>query len=118
NDIMRQSAQEHSWTFVEGHRAAFRGHGLCAGFSDAPWTMADELRIPRKINGVWDPFNPSQWRAYAPRQRLFRTPNDAYMTGNFHAAPSLIQKALNKHGYRWGQPLLARVYSRAVHPPP
>ncbi len=116
NDIMRESAHQHSWTFVDGHRAAFRGRGLCAGYTDAPWTMADELRIPRKINGVWDPFNPSQWRAYAPRQRLFRTPNDAYMTGNFHVAESLTQKALNKQGYGWVQLLLASVYSGAFHP--
>ena len=56
------------------------------------------------------------WRAYAPRQRLFRTPNDAYMTGNFHVAQSLMQKALNKQGYAWVQLLLASVYSGAFHP--
>jgi len=116
NDIMRESARQHFWTFVDAHRATFRGRGLCAGYSDAPWTMADELRIPRKTNGVWDPFNPSQWRAYAPRQRLFRTPNDAYMTGNFHVALSLMQKVLNKQGYGWVQLLLASVYSGAFHP--
>lgn len=116
NDIMRESARQHFWTFVEAHRATFRGRGLCAGYSDAPWTMADELRIPRKVNGVWDPFNPSQWRAYAPRQRLFRTPNDAYMTGNFHVAQSLMQNVLNKQGYGWVQLLLASVYSGAFHP--
>jgi hypothetical protein len=116
NDIMRESAHQHSWTFVEGHRATFRGRGLCAGYSDAPWTMADELRIPRKVGGAWDPFNPSQWRAYAPRQRLFRTPNDAYMTGNFHVAQSLMERALSKQGYGWVQLLLASVYSGAFHP--
>ena len=78
--------------------------------------MADELRVPRKVNGTWEPFNPSQWRAYAPRQRLFRTPNDAFMTGNFHVAQSLMQKALNKQGYGWVQLLLASVYSGAFHP--
>jgi hypothetical protein len=78
--------------------------------------MADELRVPRKINGKWEPFNPSEWRAYAPRQRLFRTPNDAYMTGNFHVAQSLMQKALNNQGYGWVQLLLAAVYSGAFHP--
>ena len=102
---------------MDGHRATFRGRGLCAGYSDAPWTMADELRVPRKINGAWEPFNPSQWRAYAPRQRLFRTPNDAFMTGNFHVAKSLIQKALNDAGL-WlgpaaaGQRLFGRLSSR------
>ena len=116
NDVMRESAHQHLWSFVDGHRAAFRGRGLCAGYSDAPWTMADELRVPRKVNGAWEPFNPSQWRAYAPRQRLFRTPNDAYMTGNFHVAQSLMQRAMNKQGYGWVQLLLASVYSGAFHP--
>jgi len=116
NDVMRESANQHSWSFVEGHRATFRGRGLCAGYSDAPWTMADELRVPRKINGTWEPFNPSQWRAYAPRQRLFRTPNDAFMTGNFHVAKSLIRTAMTMQGYGWVQLLLASVYSGAFHP--
>jgi hypothetical protein len=116
NGIMKESARQHSWTFAESHRAAFRGRGLCAGYSDAPWTMADELRVPRKIDGKWEPFNPSQWRAYAPRRRMFRTPNDAYMTGNFHVAETVMQKVLNKQGYGWVQLLLASVYSGAFHP--
>jgi hypothetical protein len=116
NDIMRESAHQHLWSFVDAHRATFRGRGLCAGYSDAPWTMADELRVPRKVNGAWEPFNPSLWRAYAPRQRLFRTPNDAFMTGNFHVAKSLVQTALTKQGYGWVQLLLASVYSGAFHP--
>jgi len=78
--------------------------------------MADELRVPRKINGTWEPFNPSQWRAYAPRQRLFRTPNDAFMAGNFHVPKSLVQTAMSMQGYGWVQLLLASVYSGAFHP--
>jgi poly(hydroxyalkanoate) depolymerase family esterase len=84
--------------------------------SSAPWTMTDELRVPRKIKGTWEPFNPSQWRAYAPRQRLFRTPNDAFMTGNFHVPKSLIQAAMSMQGYGWVQLLLASVYSGTFHP--
>jgi len=94
----------------------FRGRGLRAGYGDAAWTMADELRVPRKINGAWEPFNPSQWRAYAPRQRLFRTPTDAFMTGSFHLPKSPMQTALSMQGYGWVQLLLARVYSGAFHP--
>jgi hypothetical protein len=116
NAIMKESANQHSWSFAESHRATFSGRGLCAGFSDAPWTMADELRVPRKINGAWEPFNPAEWRAYAPRQRLFRTPNDAYMTGNFHVAETVMQKVLKNQGYGWVQLLLASVYSGAFHP--
>ena len=84
--------------------------------SDQVLTFTDELRVPRKVNGTWEPFNPSQWRAYAPRQRLFRTPNDAFMTGNFHVPKSLIQTAMSMQGYGWVQLLLASVYSGAFHP--
>jgi hypothetical protein len=116
NQIMRESAQQHRWTFVDAHRAAFRGRGLCAIASDTSWTMADELRLPRKVGGNWEPYNPSEWRAYAPRQRWFRTPNDAFMTGNFHVSQSLMQSALKTQALSWVQPLLASIYSGAFHP--
>ena len=92
NDVMRDSAQQHHWTFVDAHRAAFRGRGICATVGGMPWSMADEMRLPRKVDGLWEPYNPSEWQAYAPRQRWFRTPNDAFMTGNFHVSQSLLQK--------------------------
>ncbi len=113
---MQDSARQHGWTFVDAHRAAFRGRGICAGQTEAPWTMADEMRIPRKVNGSWEPYNPSEWRAYASRQRWFRTPNDAFMTGNFHVSHSLLQKALKTQTLSWMQLLLASVYSGAFHP--
>jgi hypothetical protein len=116
NAIMRDSARLYHWTFVEAHRAAFQGKGICASFSDAPWNMADELRLPRKVNGTWEPYNPSEWRAYAQRQRWFRTPNDAFMTGNFHVSQSLLQKVLKAQGLSWVQLLLASIYSGAFHP--
>jgi hypothetical protein len=78
--------------------------------------MADELRLPRKVNGTWEPYNPSEWRAYAQRQRWFRTPNDAFMTGNFHVSQSLLQKVLKAQGLSWVQLLLASIYSGAFHP--
>jgi hypothetical protein len=116
NAIMQESARQHQWSFADAHRAVFRGRGLCTGYGEGHWTMADELRIPRKMAGKWQPFSPTEWRAYAPRQRLFRTPNDAFMTGNFHVAQSLMQKVLNTQGYAWLQLLLASVYSGAFHP--
>jgi lysophospholipase L1-like esterase len=114
--LMQDSARQHRWTFVEAHRGAFRGRGICVGHTDAPWTMADEMRLPRKINGVWEPYNPSEWRPYASRQRWFRTPNDAFMTGNFHVSQSLLQKVMKAQGFSWVQLLLASVYSGAFHP--
>src|SRR5262249_48822660 len=51
NAIMKDAAKAYQWTFVEAHRKAFLGRGLCASFSDAPWSMADEMRMPRKVSG-------------------------------------------------------------------
>ena len=33
NAIMQESAAPAQWTFVDAHRAAFRGRGLCAGYT-------------------------------------------------------------------------------------
>jgi hypothetical protein len=114
--LMQDAAKQHLWTLVEAHRAAFRGRGLCVGHTDAAWTMADEMRLPRKIDGVWEPYNPSEWHPYASRQRWFRTPNDAFMTGNFHVSQSVLQKVMKAETYSWIQLLLASVYSGAFHP--
>jgi hypothetical protein len=116
NNVMRDSARQYSWTFVDAHRKAFLGRGICASFSDAPWNMADEMRLPRKVDGRWEPFNPSEWRAYAPRQRWFRTPNDAFLTGHFHVSQSLLQNVLKTQTFSWVQLLLASIYSGAFHP--
>lgn len=116
NAVMDDSARQYSWSFVDAHRAAFRGRGLCSAFAVGAWTIPDELRIPRKVTGVWEPYNPSDWRAYASRLRWFRTPNDAFMTGNFHVSESLLQKALKTESLSWMQVLLASVYSGAFHP--
>jgi lysophospholipase L1-like esterase len=116
NAAMLEGAHQHQWTMADRHRVAFRGRGLCAGLGEAPVTLADELRIPRKVDGVWQPYAPTEWRPYAPRRRLFRTPNDAFMTGNFHVAHSLLSKVISTPGYSWLQLLLASVYSGAFHP--
>jgi hypothetical protein len=113
---MEDAARQHGWTFVDAHRRAFRGRGICTGYTPEPLTLDDETRLPRLVDGEWMPYNPSQWRAYAPRRRWFRTPNDAFMTGNFHVSESLLQKALKTEKLAWMQPLLASVYSGAFHP--
>jgi hypothetical protein len=113
---MEDAARQHGWTFAHAHRPAFRGRGICTGYTATPLTADDETRLPRLVDGKWTPHNPSQWRAYAPRRRWFRTPNDAFMTGNFHVSESLLQKALKSQKLGWMQPLLASVYSGAFHP--
>lgn len=116
NAIMKDAARAHQWTFVDAHRRAFQGRGICASFSDAPWSMADEMRLPRKVGGKWEPYNPSDWKPYASRQRWFRTPNDAFLTGNFHVSQSLLQNVLKTKTFSWVQLLLASIYSGAFHP--
>jgi len=62
------------------------------------------------------PYNPADFQAYASRQRWFRTPNDAFMTGNFHVSLSLLQKVLKLKTLQWFQLVLASTYSGAFHP--
>ena len=114
--IMKQSAANYGWTFVEHHRRAFVDRGICAGFTDNAFSIADDLRLPRKVDGRWVPYNPADYAPYANRQRWFRTPNDAFMTGNFHVAPSILQKALKLKSLSFFQIILAAVYSGAFHP--
>ncbi len=116
HDIMSDTARSYGWTFVEAHREAFKGRSICAGFTDHAFSSADDLRLPRKIEGEWQPFNPADWRAYASRQRWFRTPNDAFMAGNFHVSRSVMQKAMPTSTLSWFQVLLASLYSGAFHP--
>jgi hypothetical protein len=116
NNVMRSSAGEHGWSFADRHRDRFLGRGVCAGWADMALTSVDDLRLPRKINGEWVPYNPGDYRPYASRQRWFRTPNDAFMTDNFHISASLLQRALRMESLSWFQLLLAATYSGAFHP--
>ncbi len=116
NGIMRTSAKAHGWTFAEAHRRAFLGRGICAGYSANALSSADDLRLPRKVGDSWEPYNPADYQPYASRQRWFRTPNDAFLTGHFHVSASLAQKVLKLQSFSWFQLLLASTYSGAFHP--
>jgi hypothetical protein len=116
NALMRKTAPNYGWSFVDAHRQQFLGRGLCAGFTDNAFSNGDDLRLPRKTDGVWVPYNPADFRAYASRQRWFRTPNDAFMTGNFHVSAGLMQKVLKLESVSFIQLLLASTYSGAFHP--
>jgi hypothetical protein len=116
NRLMRDSAEDFGWSFVETHRRSFIGRGICAGLSVAGVSQVDDLRLPRKIDGVWKPYNPADYQPYASRQRWFRTPNDAFMTGNFHVAAGLLTKVLKIEPFAPFQLVLAATYSGAFHP--
>jgi hypothetical protein len=113
---MKDAAEEYHWTFVDSHRRAFIGRGICAGTTYDGATITDDLRLPRKTEAGWRPYNPADYKAYASRQRWFRTPNDAFMTANFHVAASILQKVLKLDALSWFQLVLAATYSGAFHP--
>jgi hypothetical protein len=113
---MRATADREGWTYAETHRRLFVDRGVCAGSEDDGGKPADDLRLPRKVDGAWKPYNPADFRAYASRQRWFRTPNDAFMTGNFHVSASLLQKVLKFDSIASVQLLLASTYSGSFHP--
>ncbi len=113
---MRAAARRYGWSFASAHRTAFAGHGICAGSRDGSGPLADELRMPRLVNGRWRPYNPADYAPYAPRRRWFRTPNDAFLTGNFHVAGTVVKRALRLKRLSWFQLLLASTYSGAFHP--
>ncbi len=114
--LMARSAKAHGWSFVNAYRRAFLGRGICAGFTDNALSIADDLRLPRRTDDGWYPYNPADYPPYASRQRWFRTPNDAFLTGNFHVAGSVLQKALKLETFSWFQLVLAATYSGAFHP--
>jgi hypothetical protein len=116
NRQMRDSAYEYGWTFVETHRRAFIGRGICAGLSVSGVSQVDDLRLPRLVDGHWTPYNPANYLPYASRQRWFRTPNDAFMTANFHVAAGMLTKVLKIEPFAPFQLLLASTYSGAFHP--
>ena len=117
NDLyqhIKTAARARGWRVADSHRTAFQGRGICAG-RDGP-SAANDLRLPRFANGYWSPYNPANYKPYATRLRWFRTPNDAFMTGNFHVKGQILNKLLRSRRLQWTQLLLASTYSGAFHP--
>ncbi len=114
--VMQRHARKRGWSFAREHREAFLGRGICAGYRLPTFTLANELRLPRNLDGVWIPYNPADYRPYASRKRWFRTPNDAFLTGNFHVTGLLLRNVLRSETLKWTQLLLAATYSGAFHP--
>jgi hypothetical protein len=67
------------------------------------------MQIPRYVVGVFKPYNPADFRPYASRTRLFRSPNDAFLTANTHREEET--KIIDLL-----QPAFAALYSGAIHP--
>jgi hypothetical protein len=104
---MRNVARHHGWTLADAHRITFARHGLCAGAIGSLSNPADDVRLPRLVDGFWRPYPPSGWQPFASRKRWIRTPNDGYMTVNFHVG-DIDRTPINL--------ILASTYSGAFHP--
>jgi hypothetical protein len=98
------------FTLVTDHIPEFTKRGMCA--RDPKRSMADgiNMRVPRKtVTGdEWRPYSPAATIPYARHWRLFRTPNDAFLTANTHREGISPFDIL--------QPAWAGLYSGAIHP--
>ena len=59
---------------------AFKARGICASNADDSPRMA----MPRHVGGAFTHFTPQNYLPFAPRRRLFVTPNDAFLAANSH----------------------------------
>ncbi len=114
--VMERSSQSLGWTFVDGHRYAFRHHGFCAVNPNGRYVLAENMSFPLKKKGRWSPYNPADFEPYASRQRWFRTPNDAYLAVHFQARGNIVKRIFRSKSLSWFQVLLAGTYSGAFHP--
>jgi hypothetical protein len=95
---------------ITDHQAEFTKRGLCARDPKRPQADGEAMAMPRRWFGKeeFTPYSPAAYLPYASRWRLFRTPNDAFLTANVHS-PGFTQFDIL-------QPVYAAMYSGAVHP--
>jgi len=122
--IIKNAASDEHWLLADQHIAKDKaqnnfaedatgmGHGLCAAgpLSSPEGTM----KFPRPNPGTtppmhWSPFQPENWRPYSPRNRWFVTPNDSFLTANYHDAAM-------EYVYDPVQPVYAATLSGSFHP--
>jgi hypothetical protein len=94
---------------ITDHQPAFTRRGICARDPRNAQLDGALMAIPRRIGGEeFTPYSPAAFLPYQHRWRLFRTPNDAFMTANVHSSGFSLFDIL--------QPVYAAMYSGAVHP--
>jgi lysophospholipase L1-like esterase len=114
---------ERRWRFVDSHVERFVGHAICnEGAPDgAPdGKVSGETRFPNRLpprrgQADWEPFAPSAWRAYRPRERWFVTPNDSFLGGHYMRVSRAGQGGTTNPQDK-EQPLLAATLGGAFHP--
>jgi hypothetical protein len=98
------------FTLVTDHIPEFTRRGMCARDPKRSFADGIEMRIPRKTPGgdEFKPYSPAAALPYAHHWRLFRSPNDAFLTANTHREGTSLFDIL--------QPAYAGLYSGAIHP--
>ena len=100
------------FTLVTEHQAQFAKRGICARNPQALFADGLAMQMPRlpSPDGAFKPFAPSSMLPYAARWRLFRTPNDAFLIANSHAAN--ISPSIS-----CSRPMSACTAARCIRPP-
>ena len=95
---------------VTEHHAKFAKRGLCARNPKNALMDGLSMGMPRlsRASDEFKPYSPDAALPYAAKWRLFRTPNDAFLTANTHRAGISLFDII--------QPVYAGLYSGAVHP--
>ncbi len=95
---------------ITDHVPEFTKRGLCARDPKRAFQDGVNMRVPRRPPGADDfkPYSPAATLPYGRHWRLFRTPNDAFLTANTHREGVLVVDIL--------QPAYAGLYSGAIHP--
>jgi hypothetical protein len=98
------------FTLVTDHIPEFIKRGMCARDPKRALQDGVDMRIPRKTPGgdEFKPYSPAATLPYAHHWRLFRSPNDAFLTANTHREGTLLFDIV--------QPAYAGLYSGAIHP--
>jgi hypothetical protein len=98
------------FSLVTEHLAKFAKRGICARDPSRAISDGVMMGMPRKspVTDEFEPYSPADELPYAHRWRLFRTPNDAFLTANTHREGILPFDIM--------QPAYAGLYSGAVHP--
>jgi hypothetical protein len=104
------TGQGTGFRLVTEHQQAFRRRGICARDPQRADADGASMAMPRfnPLASEFRPYHPAHYTPYASRWRLFRTPNDAFLTANTHHESVLLYDIL--------QPVYAALYSGAIHP--
>jgi hypothetical protein len=95
---------------ITDHVPEFTRRGMCARDPRRAFADGNAMKMPRRPPGAdeFRPYSPAATLPYGRHWRLFRTPNDAFLTAHTHREGVSPFDIL--------QPAYAGLYSGAIHP--